>query len=142
VAVGHGSHGSHGNHCSATALFRCPSQTIFCFKVRHVCTKTILFLFFVFVVRFRRRHMHIRVVDISDCNNVKKCNFGCRGARVRAFYYIVRSSPCATTGKMEQVLLPVQTIRAAYAELGRSVHIALRTQMGDAAHARLGIQRA
>jgi hypothetical protein len=40
---------------------------------------------------------------------------------------------------MEQVPLPVQTIRAAYAELGRSVHIALRTQTGDAA--RLGVQR-
>lgn len=40
---------------------------------------------------------------------------------------------------MEQVPLPLQTIRAAYAELGRSVHIALRTQMGDAA--RLGVQR-
>jgi hypothetical protein len=35
--------------------------------------------------------------------------------------------------------LPLFTIRAAYAELGRSVHVALRTQMGDAA--RLSVQR-
>jgi hypothetical protein len=35
--------------------------------------------------------------------------------------------------------LPLLTIRAAYAELGRSVDVALRTQMGDAA--RLGVQR-
>jgi hypothetical protein len=35
--------------------------------------------------------------------------------------------------------LPLLTIRAAFAELGRSVHVALRTQRGDAA--RLSIQR-
>jgi hypothetical protein len=34
---------------------------------------------------------------------------------------------------------PLFTIRAAYTELGRSVDVALRTQMGDAAH--LGVQR-
>jgi hypothetical protein len=35
--------------------------------------------------------------------------------------------------------LPLLTIRAAYTELGRSVDVALRTQMGDVA--RLGVQR-
>ena len=35
--------------------------------------------------------------------------------------------------------LQVQTIRATYAELGRRVHVALRTQIGDAA--RLNAQR-
>jgi hypothetical protein len=34
---------------------------------------------------------------------------------------------------------PLQTIRAAYAELGRRVTVALRTQIGD--HARLGEER-
>jgi hypothetical protein len=40
---------------------------------------------------------------------------------------------------MEPVPIPLHTIRAAFTELGRSVGIALRTQMGDAA--RLGVQR-
>jgi len=35
-----------------------------------------------------------------------------------------------------QQLAPLQTIRAAYAELGRRVTVALPTQIGD--HARLG----
>lgn len=40
---------------------------------------------------------------------------------------------------LESIPLPLHTIRAAFTELGQSVHIALRTQMGDAA--RLGVQR-
>lgn len=35
--------------------------------------------------------------------------------------------------------IPIQTIRAAYTEIGQRVNIALRTQIGDAA--RLGAQR-
>ena len=45
----------------------------------------------------------------------------------------------STRTKMEPVPIPLHTIRAAFTELGRSVGIALRTQMGDAA--RLGVQR-
>jgi|SRR5882762_1444091 hypothetical protein len=41
--------------------------------------------------------------------------------------------------KMEPMPVPLHTIRAAHTELGRSVGIALRTQMGDAA--RLGVQK-
>ena len=37
------------------------------------------------------------------------------------------------------VPLPLHTMRAAYTELGQSVAVALRTQMGDAA--RLGVQK-
>ena len=37
------------------------------------------------------------------------------------------------------VLLPLSTIHIAFEELGRSVHVALCTQMGDAAH--LGVQK-
>ena len=35
--------------------------------------------------------------------------------------------------------LPLSTIHVAFEELGQSVHVALRTQMGDAA--RLGVQK-
>lgn len=40
---------------------------------------------------------------------------------------------------MDPVPLPLHTIRAAFTELGRSVSVALRTQMGDTA--RLGVQK-